>query len=50
MSSGSVEHRIIQIEQEVRQLEEISRADANTPPWWERMARPFKDDPVYAQP
>ncbi len=48
MSSGSVEDRIIQLEQKVRQLEEVSRPDTNAPPWWERVAGAFKDDPVYA--
>jgi hypothetical protein len=48
MSSGSVEDRIVQLEQKVRQLEEVSRPDTNAPPWWERVAGAFKDDPVYA--
>ena len=48
MSSGSVEDRIVQLEQKVRQLEDVSRPDANTRPWWERVAGAFKDDPVYA--
>jgi hypothetical protein len=48
MSSGSVEDRIMQLEQKVRQLESSSRSDMNTLPWWERVAGAFKDDQVYA--
>ncbi len=48
MSSGSVEDRIIQLEQKVRQLEDVSRPDANARPWWEYVAGAFKDDQVYA--
>ena len=48
MSSGSVEDRITQLEQKVRQLESISRTDTNALPWWERIAGAFKDDHVYA--
>ncbi len=48
MSSGSVEDRIMQLEQRVRQLEDVSQPDANARPWWERLAGAFKDDPLYA--
>jgi len=48
MSFGSVEDRIRQLEQKVHQLECISKSDANTQPWWERVTGAFKDDPVYA--
>lgn len=48
MSSGSVDDRIIQLEQKVRQLESDARPDTNTLPWWERVAGAFKDDQVYA--
>lgn len=48
MSSGSVEDRIMQLEQKVRQLESNALPDANAPPWWERVAGAFKDDQVYA--
>ena len=48
MSSGSVEDRILQLEQKVRQLESNTRPDANAQPWWERVSGAFKDDQVYA--
>ena len=48
MSSGSVEDRIMQLEQKVRQLERDARSDTNAQPWWERVAGAFKDDQVYA--
>jgi hypothetical protein len=48
MSSGSVEDRILLLEQKVRQLECSSKPDAGAPPWWERVTGAFKDDPVYA--
>lgn len=48
MSSGSVEDRIMQLEQKVRQLESNARRDTNALPWWERVAGAFKDDQVYA--
>jgi hypothetical protein len=48
MSSGSVEDRIIQLEQKVRQLESNARPDTSAQPWWERVAGAFKDDQVYA--
>ena len=48
MSSGSVEDRIILLEQKVRQLESNARTDTSVLPWWERIAGAFKDDPVYA--
>lgn len=48
MSSGSVEDRIMQLEQKVRQLENNARLDTNARPWWEGVAGAFKDDPVYA--
>jgi hypothetical protein len=47
MSSGSVEDRIVQLEQKVRHLESDARSDANARPWWERVAGAFKDDQVY---
>ncbi len=49
MSSGSVEDRIRQLELNVRQLEMNAQPDASEPPWWERVAGRFKDDPVYAE-
>lgn len=49
MSSGSVEDRIRQLELKVRQLEISVQPDASEPPWWERVAGRFKDDPVYAE-
>ncbi|MEZ6131552.1 MAG: hypothetical protein R3C59_23020 [Planctomycetaceae bacterium] len=48
MSSGSVEDRITQLEQKVRQLESMDRPVANSLPWWERVAGAFENDPVYA--
>ena len=48
MSSGSVEDRIMQLEQKVRQLESNARPDTNAQPWWERVAGAFNDDQVYA--
>jgi hypothetical protein len=48
MSSGSVEDRIMQLEQKVRQLENNARPDTNASPWWECVAGAFKDDQVYA--
>ena len=48
MSSGSVEDRIVQIEQKVRQLESNARPDMNAQPWWERVAGAFNADQVYA--
>lgn len=48
MASGSVEDRLLQLEQRVHQLESISRPDMNAQPWWERVAGAFKDDQVYA--
>ena len=48
MSSGSVEDRIMQLEQKVRQLEINALPDANALPWWEPVAGAFKDDQVYA--
>ena len=48
MLSGSVEDRILQLEQKVRQLENNARPDTNALPWWERVAGAFKDDQVYA--
>ena len=48
MSSGSVEDRIMKLEQKVRQLESNALPDANALPWWERVAGAFKDDQVYA--
>jgi len=48
MSSGSVDDRITQLEQKVRQLESNVRPDANALPWWECVAGAFKDDQVYA--
>jgi hypothetical protein len=48
MSSGSVEDRIFQLEQKVRQLENNARPDTNALPWWECVAGAFKDDQVYA--
>ena len=48
MSSGSVEDRIMQLEQKVRQLESNALPDANALPWWERVVGAFKDDQVYA--
>jgi hypothetical protein len=48
MSSGSVEERIMQLEQKVRQLESNARPETNAQPWWECVAGAFKDDQVYA--
>lgn len=48
MSSGSVEERIVQLEQKVRQLESNARPETNAQPWWECVAGAFKDDQVYA--
>ena len=48
MTSGSVEDRILQLEQKVRQLETIARPDQIPSPWWERISGAFKDDQVYA--
>ena len=48
MSSGSIEDRITQLEQKVRQLEGVERLDTNAPPWWERVTGAFKNDQVYA--
>ena len=48
MSSGSVEERIMRLEQKVRQLEDVSRPDANARPWWECVAGAFKHDHLYA--
>lgn len=47
MSSGSIEDRIILLEQMVRQLEKTSRPDTTPQPWWDRIAGAFKEDPVY---
>ena len=48
MSSGSVEERIMLLEQKVRQLESNARPETNAQPWWECVAGAFKDDQVYA--
>ena len=48
MSSGSVEERIVQLEQKVRQLESNARPDTNALPWWERVAGAFEDDQFYS--
>ena len=48
MSSGSVEERIKQLEQKVRQLKSNARPETNAHPWWECVAGAFKDDQVYA--
>jgi hypothetical protein len=48
MTAGNVEERILLLEQKVRQLENISRLDQKTLPWWEQVAGSFKDDEVYA--
>ena len=48
MSSGSVEERIMKLEQKVRQLESNARPETNAQPWWECVAGAFKDDQVYA--
>jgi|GEM_PF-4733695 len=41
MSSGSVEERIMQLEQKVRQLESNARPETNAQPWWECVAGAF---------
>lgn len=49
MSSGNVEDRLVQLEQKVRRLEDESRPENKTAPWWERIAGAFKNDPIYAE-
>lgn len=48
MTAGSVEERILLLEQKVRQLEHLSQLDQRALPWWEQVAGTFKDDEVYA--
>ena len=48
MSSGSVEDRILQLEQKVRQLECNALSVTTSQPWWVQVAGAFKDDQVYA--
>ena len=48
MSSESVEDRILQLEQKVRQLECNALSVTTSQPWWVQVAGAFKDDHVYA--
>ena len=49
MSSGSIEDRLVRLEQKVRQLETASEPDLNRLSWWERISGSFKDDLIYAE-
>jgi len=42
MWSGSVDDRILQLEQKVRQLESNAQQTMTSQPWWERVAGTFK--------
>ncbi len=48
MSSASVEDRILQLEQKVRQLESNAQPATTSLPWWERVGGDFNDDDMYA--
>lgn len=48
MMAANLEDRVDALEREVRQLKSaVRRSNKKQPPWWERMAGTFKDDPVF---
>jgi hypothetical protein len=47
MAKENHEQRILDLEKEVANLRDKFQKLAATPPWWERIAVTFADDPIY---
>ena len=48
MATANLEERIDALEREVQLLKSlIGKIGENQPPWWDRLAGAFKDDPLF---